>query len=226
MAKSSHSAADAASERKLDGDFQRWRLCYFGRKNQPFRGFHLLLKHFLRLPFALSVWLFGSALGEPVSLVSRTFYVSGVECGSCVYLVEQAVREVPGVSRVSVVQSLENCADVLFDPKVVSEHQIAQAVFNAPALHGTPYRAALRMRMPECVRREAEMTALFARWKPWVEVQLIKGKKGEFSVHFLPLKTDTQTPGPQGWSVARFWDLLNVGLPEEQRAACRLQCSL
>jgi len=131
-----------------------------------------------------------------------------------VYLVEQAVREVPGVSRVSVVQSLENCADVIFDPKLVSEHQIAQAVFTAPALHGTPYRAVLRMRMPDCVRQEAKMTAFFEQWKKCVELQVLNRKKGELAVHFLPLKTDPEKPGPQGWSVARFWELFKKGLPE------------
>ena len=214
MAKSSPSVVDAGSDRERDGGLQQCLLWCFGQKNRTSCDSPSLLKHSLRVAFALSVWLFGSAHGDPTSLVSRTFYVSGVECGSCVYLVEQAVREVPGVSRVSMVQSLENCVDVIFDPNIVSEHQIALALFTAPALHGTPYRAVLRMRMPDCGRQEAKMTALFEQWKPWVELQVLDRIKGELAVHFLPLKTNTQKPEPQGWSVARFWEAFKEGLPE------------
>ena len=214
MAKSHPSLADTGSDR-----VPRWCLCSFGQKSRTSCGFSSRLKPFLLLPLALSVWVFRSAHGEsrvhdaPAALVSRTFHVLGVECGSCVYLVEQAVREVPGVSRVNVVQSLENCADVTFDPKVVSEHQIAQAVFTAHALHGTPYRAALRMRMPDYVRQEKKMTALFERWNQWVELQVVDREKGELAVHFLPLKTGAQNTGIQGWSLARFLELLKEVLP-------------
>ena len=60
--------------------------------------------------------------------VTRTFYVAGVECGSCVYVVQQSVSETKGVSDAMVLQVIDNYANVTFDPKVVSDHQIAQAV--------------------------------------------------------------------------------------------------
>ena len=36
-----------------------------------------------------------------------TFYVSGVECGSCVYMVQQAVTEAKGVEDIKVAQGFE-----------------------------------------------------------------------------------------------------------------------
>jgi hypothetical protein len=37
---------------------------------------------------------------------------------------------------------------VSYDPKLVSEHQIAQAVREAPGLHGMPYIATMKVRVP------------------------------------------------------------------------------
>lgn len=140
---------------------------------------------------------------QPVTL---TFYVSGVECGSCVYVVQQSVAETKGVSDVTVVQVIDNYAKVSFDPQVVSEHQIAQAVREGYPLHGMPYQFTLKLRVPDYANKgnSSRVDALFAQWKDSVLIDLVDKAKGEFVIHFLPLKVDAKKAGPQGWSLAQL----------------------
>jgi copper chaperone CopZ len=146
--------------------------------------------------------------------VTRTFFVSGVECGSCVYMVQQAVSEAKGVSEVSVVQVIDNYANVTYDPKMVSEHQIAQAVRDAIPIHGMPYLATLKLRVPAYAKSASKVDALFARWKDWLEVERVDKAKGEFVLHFLPLKADAKKAGPQGWSLAQFTEAMKAPAPK------------
>ena len=134
--------------------------------------------------------------------VTRTFYVSGVECGSCVYAVQQSVTETKGVADVTVVQLIDSIANVTFDPKKVSDQQIAQAVREAYPLHGMPYLATLKLRMPGYAKNAAKVDRLFAGWKKSVTMEVIDKAKGELVVHFLPLEVDAQKTAPQGWSIA------------------------
>jgi copper chaperone CopZ len=136
--------------------------------------------------------------------VTRTFYVSGVECGSCVYMVQQSIGETKGVEDVQVVQIIDNYAQVTFNPKTVSDHQIAQAVREAIPLHGTPYLATLRVKMADYAKHKAAVDKHFAGWKGSVTFVPSLEVKDEFAVHFEPLKSDTKKPGPQGWSLAVF----------------------
>lgn len=50
-----------------------------------------------------------------------------------------------GIQDVTVVQIIDNYANVTFDPAVVSDQQIAQAVREAYPLHGMPYLATLKL---------------------------------------------------------------------------------
>ena len=147
--------------------------------------------------------------GEPVT---RTFYVTGVECGSCVYAVQQSVGETKGVSDVAVVQVIDSFANVTFDPQVVSEHQIAQAVREAYPLHGMPYLTTLKLRLPDYAKHAAKADAVLSRWKDWITVKPVNQAKGEFEIHFLSLKADEKKTGPQGWSLAEFSAALKTSL--------------
>lgn len=131
--------------------------------------------------------------------VTRTFYVSGVECGSCVYVVQQSVSETKGVSDAMVLQVIDNYANVTFDPKVVSDHQIAQAVREALPIHGMPYLATLKIKIADFVKNEPKVKALFADWKNWVEIEAVDKNEGEVLLHFLPFAADEKKTGPQGW---------------------------
>lgn len=133
-----------------------------------------------------------------------TFYVSGVECGSCVYIVQQSISETKGVADATVLQMIDAYANVAFDPKKVSEHQIAQAVREALPIHGKPYLATLKLHVPDYAKHAAKVEGLFARWKDWVELETVDKSKGELLIHFHELRIDPKKTGPQGWSLAQF----------------------
>ncbi len=132
--------------------------------------------------------------------ITQTFYVSGVECGSCVYMVQQAVSAVKGVSEVTVVQVVDNYANVTFDPNIVSIHQIAQAVTDAAPLHGIPYQATLKLFIPDYAKENnsRKVDALFSKWKSWVEIETADRASGEFILRFQPLTIDARMTDPQG----------------------------
>jgi copper chaperone CopZ len=160
------------------------------------------MKYTLRLLFFLGSITSGLHVAEKQPTV--TFYVSGVECGSCVYVVQQSISETKGVADATVVQVIDTYANVVFDPKRVSEHQVAQAVREALPIHGKPYLATLKLHVPDYAKHAAKVDGLFVRWKGWVELETVDKAKGELLIHFHELKKDPKKTGPQGWSLAQF----------------------
>lgn len=145
-----------------------------------------------------------------------SFCVSGVECASCVYVIQQALAETRGVAEVEVIQMLESEAKVSFDPAVISEHQIAQAVREAIAIHGTPYLTTLKLRIQGYSRaaHAGDVARVFARWERWVKIEPVEKREGEFVIHFLPLEKDVGQSGPKGWSLAQLTRALKAPAPE------------
>ena len=143
-------------------------------------------------------------------LVTRTFYVSGVECGSCVYMVQQAIGETKGVEDVQVVQIIDNYAQVTFDSSRVTDHQIAQAVRDAIPLHGTPYMATLRVKIPNYAKQKEALGKLFDSWKGSVTLVPSLEVKDEFVIHFEPLKASSQGAELPGWSFAAFREAMKT----------------
>lgn len=158
------------------------------------------MRHFIPAFFFCLSWL---SAGEPVT---RTFYVSGIECGSCVYMVQQSVAGIKGVGDVTVMQTIDNFANVTFDPSVVSDQQIAQAVREAYPLHGTPYLATLKLHVTDYAKNAAKVDGLFAVWKDSLKMEVIDKAKGDLVVHFLPLEADKKKAGPQGWNFVKWVD--------------------
>lgn len=149
-----------------------------------------------------------STLSAADPVVTRTFYVSGVECGSCVYMVQQSIGETKGVEDVQVVQIIDNYAQVTFNPKAVSDHQIAQAVREAIPLHGTPYLATLRVKMPDYSKHKTAVDKLFAGWKGSVTLVPSLEVKDEFVIHFEPLKAESKKSEQQGWNLTTFTEAM------------------
>lgn len=148
---------------------------------------------------------------KPVTL---TFYVAGVECPSCAYSVNYAIEQLKHVSEVEAGQVIENYANVTFDPRQVSPQQIAHAVTEAVPLHGTPYEATLKLRIPDYAKagHAKRVDALFASWKDRVEAVRIDAATGEFILHFKPLPAAAAATGPRGWTLAELEQGLK-GLP-------------
>jgi copper chaperone CopZ len=159
------------------------------------------------LAFLLSLAL--HAEEKPAS-TKTVFVVSGLECGSCAYMVQYQLSQTPGIVEVEVQQGLEDYASVCYDPKAVSEHQIAQAVREAPGIHGTPYIATMKLRVPGFSQNAAKVKALFEKWKSSIELVVWNEHKGELIVNFAELKKDAKGTFPRGWSLAH----LTKGLQE------------
>lgn len=161
----------------------------------------------------LGAFLFRStAAAEPPSL-TLTFYVAGMECAACTDFVNQSVFQVKGVKEV---QPWElGVLNISFDPKAASAQQVAQAVTEATFLHGRPYEATLRFRIPDYAREgnAPRVDAVFAAQKDWMKVETVNRDKGEFALHFLPLKADATKVGAQGWNPERLTrELQGLGL--------------
>lgn len=152
-----------------------------------------------------------SALGMDKTGPSATaaFMVSGLECGSCVFMVQHQLSQTSGIAKAEVLQGLEGFARVSYDPKALSEHQIAQAVREVPGLHGTPYIASMKLRIPGFSQKADRVKALFQKWRPWVEMVVWDGQAGEIIVNFHELKKDAKGAFPRGWSLSMLADGLS-----------------
>ena len=139
--------------------------------------------------------------------------LKGVECGGCVYLVEHSLRETKGVVSVQVNQGLECTAIVTFNPLLVAEQKVAQAVRDATSLHGEPYSAQLKMSVRGYARHADSVQALFRRWEDSVRVEVIDFEKGELLLSFLPFKSGGVPPASPGWSLGLWEDAAKAGLP-------------
>lgn len=163
----------------------------------------------LRALFA-SLLAFSLHAAEKAAPAKAVFFVSGLECGSCVYMVQNLLSQTPGIAEVEVLQGIEGFARVNYDPKLISEHQIAQAVREAPGLHGIPYIATMKLRVPGFSQHSAKVKALFETWKPSIELVVWDEHAGELIVNFQELKKDAKGAFLRGWSLAQ----LTKGLQE------------
>jgi copper chaperone CopZ len=155
----------------------------------------------MKLPAAFFLLTAALHAAEPVT---RTFYVSGVECGSCVYMVQQSVTETKGVSDATVIQLIDAYANVAFDPTALTEHQVAAAVSGATPLHGKPYLATLKLTVTDFPKHAAKIQAAFAAWKDEVWLDVLDRAQGELEIHFHDFKTAPTKPGPRGWSLSQL----------------------
>lgn len=153
---------------------------------------------------------------KPVKTVTAAFSIAGLECGSCAYSVQYQLTQTPGVVEVEMIQELEDLAVVSYKPEVISEHQIAQSVREAIPLHGTPYIATLKIRIPGHATKAAEVKALLDQWKSEVQFDASSTEKDEWLVGFRELAPGLKGLRPQGWTLAKFSQgLRGLGLKVE-----------
>lgn len=184
---------------------------------RAFRADILRLRHgFVSSAFVGSVLSTFSIAAEKPKSAQVVFNVAGLECPACVYSVYQSIKEAKGVSDVDVMQTTDGYAKVSYDPKIISEHQVAQAVRGAYPLHGTPYLISLRLRVPDYAKPGcgAKVDAVFAAWTKWVEVKPFDPANGEFRIQFKALESDTKTVGPRGWNLAQLTKALSAPAPD------------
>lgn len=179
-------------------------------KKQGARGVWLGPPAMKRLLFSLSLALGALLQAFPLHATDKpapakaVFTISGLECGSCVYMVQTQLTQTRGISEVEVLQGVEGFAHVSYDPQVITEHQIAQTVRDTSALHGTPYIASMKLRVPGFSQHAAKVKALFEKWRPSVELVVWKEHEGELIVNFAELQRDAKLVLPRGWSLSEF----------------------
>lgn len=151
----------------------------------------------------LLLWLLAGATARAdAPSVSRSYRLLGVECGGCVYMVELALRETKGVTSVEVTQGVECRATVTYNPLLVGDHRVAQAVREATPIHDEPYTAQLKLRIRGYPEQAAAVHSVFERWKDSVSIAVLDPDKGDLLLSFLPLKIGSRSEGHTGWSLS------------------------
>ena len=156
--------------------------------------------------------------------VTMTFYITGLECPACVYNVINSVNDVKGVVDAKVDFILDGYANVTFDDSKATVHQIAQAVSEAYPLHGKPYEAALKLRIPDYAKGDnsAKVDAVLAKMKESVSAVVEDRSKGIFYLRFQPLKTKEGVIGQQGLALARIEHAINDPAPKGLGLVCEI----
>lgn len=117
--------------------------------------------------------------------------------------IRTSVQKLKSVRKV-VVNMARGYAQVRFDSHVVSYHQVAQAILDAGEGVGKKFDPRLKVRAPEYAEggNAAKIDAVFAgkRLNQRVHIEPLDKTKGEFLVHFLPLKLDPSDTSPQGFN--------------------------
>jgi len=159
----------------------------------------------MRFLAVLAIFLSSSlhAADKPAA-AKAVFTIAGLECGSCVYMVQTQLTQTRGISEVEVLQGVESFARVSYDPKIITEHQIAQTVRDTAALHGMPYIASMKLRVPGFSQHAAKVKALFEQWKPAVELVVWNEREGDLIVNFAELERDAKLVLSRGWSLSQL----------------------
>jgi copper chaperone CopZ len=123
---------------------------------------------------------------------TRTFFIEGVKSDADVKAITDAVMKVKTVTKVDSLTSSSGFANVTFDHHGVTHQQIAQGIADAG-----PFKASFRFAIPEYAAHAEKIDAIFAKAKDEVTIDCTNKEKGEFVLHFLPLKTAGE-PGPHG----------------------------
>jgi copper chaperone CopZ len=153
-----------------------------------------------------------------------TFYVTGMECGTCQAMITQSLNEVKGVKDVDL-SIIGGYANVTFDPRLASVHQVAQAVLETQPVHGKPFVATLRIVMPDYVKpaNKARVDAVLARHPEWVRIEAAGKDKGEFVVSFNDVEMDASKSGPQGWCLEEFLHAIRDPAPAGLGLVCEVK---
>lgn len=143
-----------------------------------------------------------------------TLYISGVECPGCAYCVNHAISQLKGVGEVVSGQMAEDFVIVTFDPDTVSVHQLAQAVFDAPALHGVPYQAAMKLVVSDYSKagNAGKVDSLIKKWADLADIGIADRQKGQLLMKFRPLKPGAGT-GPEGLSMVWITEAFTAPAP-------------
>lgn len=135
-----------------------------------------------------------------------TFFIANVQCGECIGSITESLKKVRSFTGVTGLTPDSGYANVSFDSHANSYHEIANAIATAAPAHGKAYEPTLKLRIPDYAKGEnaAGVDQVFAKQAANVKVEATDRAKGEFVVHFLPLKLDPAKNAPQGFNGGAF----------------------
>jgi copper chaperone CopZ len=152
------------------------------------------------------------------------FFVSHLEGPRDADAIRAFVNKLPS-AKVLKIDNERGEARVRFDSHVVSYHQVAQAIATAGASIGKKYDPCLKVTVPEYPKGQnaAKVDTLFAgkRLNTRVSLTPIDKTKGEFLIHFLPLKEDPTDKTPQGFNGGHLNHPLHDPPPRGLGLTCR-----
>ena len=131
------------------------------------------------------------------------FYLSGATGWKDADAIRTSVQKLKSATLLTV-NTNRSYVRVRFDSHVVSYHQMAQAIADAGKTLGKNYDPYLIFSVPQYAgsNNAAGVDAIFAgkRLNTRVNVKPLDKAKGEFLVHFLPLKVVASEAAPQGFN--------------------------
>jgi len=131
------------------------------------------------------------------------FYLAGFDTQPDVDAIRASVGKLKSAVIVAV-NTNRSYARIRFDSHIVSYHQVAQAIAGAGKTLGKNYDPCLVFYVREYAQSNnaAKVDAIFSgkRLNTRVVVRPLDKSKGEFTVHFRPLKIDPNVTAPQGFN--------------------------
>ncbi len=145
-------------------------------------------------------------IGAPTNTVTATFYISDVKCAACVSFLNDSVQAVPGVITVDGLTETSGYARISFNPEKANHQGIAQAVAETIQIHGEPFKAVLKLRIPDYPREgnTAKVDALIAKQKDFVTFECRNREKGLFAIHFKPVTSPQPAGAASVWKPEQF----------------------
>jgi hypothetical protein len=132
---------------------------------------------------------------------SLTYHLTQADDAADTDAIRTSVQKLASVCKIAFAPG---SVQVRFDSHVVSYHQVAQAIAEAGAARGKLFDPRLKILVPDYAQgnNPAKVDAVFAgkRLNQRVHIESLDKAKGEFLVHFLPLKLDPAVSGPQGFN--------------------------
>jgi copper chaperone CopZ len=166
------------------------------------RGVRLLLGALVSVTMAVA------ADPKPVEPhpTTQTFFIANVANEKDVAAINDSLKKVKSFTKVEGLTPTSGYAKVSFDSHADSYHQIAQAIADAPSTSGKQFEVTMKIRIPDYAKGDnaAKVDAVFAKQKADVTVETVDKEKGEFVLHYLPLKVDETKHAPQGFNGGKF----------------------
>ena len=135
--------------------------------------------------------------------VTLTYYLSSADGKADADAIVAALKKVKSAKDVNTEAQGAHVV-VTFDSHAVSYHQVAQAIADAGTDTGKKYDPRLKIIVPEYSKDDNAkwVDPIFAakRLNQRVHIEPVDKTKGEFLIHFLPLKIDASIAGPQGYN--------------------------